>query len=89
MVLKSLCQGKQINQTESLLFPVQYRVFFLFLLFFLRTIKLMKVGNKSCCHNECLEVNPAQAAPSYLSSAKVPIDWAADCASVSLPVRTP
>lgn len=27
------------------------------------------------------------AAPSYLSSAKVPIDWAADCASVSLPVQ--
>ncbi len=37
--------------------------------------------------SEDVVVCPEQAAPSYLSSAKVPIDWSADCASVSLPVQ--
>lgn len=47
----------------------------------------MSIGNNSSCHwgsGLCVLDEPAA---SYLSSAKVPIDWSTDCASVSPPVQ--
>lgn len=50
-------------------------------------IKLMSIGNnRSCQWWSGLYVLDEPAA-SYLSSAKVPIDWSTDCASVSPPVQ--
>lgn len=64
--------------------------FFFFNLFFavhLLHIKLMSIGNNSSCHWGFGLYVLDESAASYLSSAKVPIDWSPDCASVSLPVQ--
>lgn len=50
-------------------------------------IKLMSIGNNRSCHWWSGLYVLDEPAASYLSSAKVPIDWSTDCASVSPPVQ--
>lgn len=60
---------------------------FFFLQCHLPNIKLMSIGNNSACQWGSGLRRPGRGTASYLSSAKVSIDWSADCASVSPPVQ--